>query len=200
MATELDFVMDNQKLAILGLFEYVDDLTRAIHDLKHHGYDDMVVFSPIPLHDVEHALEHGREKRPSTLAAAIKAFREKDIHVIRFTLLGGVLGALAAWALAIGTALSWPIPQGGMPIISLPPIGLITYELGSLGAALGSIAGFLYLSMLPTMKDEVYDISVGADRFGIAVKDLDAQTYEAVSKILTKCGAASVEEKVGVLR
>lgn len=200
MTTELEFEMEKDTRNILGLFAYVDDTIEAIHELKSAGFDDLVVFSPIPLHDVEHALEHDREKRPRGLAAAIKAVRKRDIHVLRFTLIGALLGVVGAWILMVGTALAWPIPQGGMPILALPAIGLISYEMGSLGATLGTIAGFLFLTKLPTMKDEVYDVAVASDKFGVAVKNVDSETVEAVRNIMTDCRAVSVEEKEGVLR
>ncbi len=191
---------DTGMRSVLGIFEYADDTVQAITDLRHAGFEELVVFSPIPLHDVEHALEHGKPKRPNTFDAGIKALKSRDIHVLRFTLLGLFGGVSLAWLLTFGTFLAWPIQQGGMPIISLPPIGLITYELGTLGAALGTVFGFIWLSKLPTMKDEIYDISLGSDKFGIAVKHVDSETIEAVSGILKKCQAVSVEEKVGILR
>lgn len=201
MTAELNFDPDKGMQKILGLFEYVDDTVDAIHKLKHAGFDDLVTFSPIPVHDIEHALEHGREKRPNTLAAAFNALvRERDIHVLRFTLVGMIAGIAGAWGLTFGTFLAWPIPQGGMPIISLPPIGLLTYEMGSLGAALGTIGGFLFLSKLPTMKDEVYDIAVGSDKFGIAVRNVHPEAIEVVRDIMEKCQAVSIEGKVGILR
>jgi len=200
MITEGELAVNENTQNILGLFDYVDDLIEAIHALKHAGFDDLVTFSPIPLHDVEHALEHGREKRPNTMAAMVKAVRDRDFHVVRFTLLGTVFGIIGALLLMIGTALSWPLPKGGMPILALPPIGLIGYEMGTLGAALGTIYGFLFLSRLPTMKDEVYDISVGSDKFGIAIKDLDSEKIEIAHRIMKDSHAVSVEERAGVLR
>ena len=200
MAIDTEFAVTGVKQHVLALFDYVDDMIDAINALKHAGFADLVTFSPIPLHDVEHALEHGREKRPNTMAAIIKAVRERDFHVVRFTFLGMLGGISLAWLLMFGTALAWPIPGGGMPIIALPPIGLITYEMGTLGAALGTIAGFLFLSKLPTMKDEVYDISVGSDKFAIAIKDLDSEQIEVARRIMTGFHAVSVEEKTGVLR
>lgn len=200
MTSEVEHDMKKDAQNILGLFDYADDTVDAINELQSAGYSDMVVFSPIPLHDVEHAIEHGMPKRAPGLAGAFKAFRSRDIHVLRFTLIGMFGGLMLAWLLTFGTALAWPIPQGGMPIIALPPIGLISYELGTLGAALGTIGGFLYMAKLPTMKDEVYDISVGSDKFGIALKNVDSETFVVAGNILKKCGAVSIEGKEGVLR
>lgn len=201
MTTELEFeTKSGMTRAVLGLFEYADDTVDAIHELKNAGFEDMVVYSPIPVHEIEHALEHGKPKRANTLAAGLKALKLRDVHVLRFTLFGMFGGIALAWLLAIGTAIDWAIPQGGMPIVALPPVGLITYELGSLGSALGTVFGFVWLSRLPIMKEEIYDISVGSDRFGIAVKNVDSGTSEMVQGILTECHAVSVEEKVGVLR
>ncbi len=185
---------------MMGLFEYADDTVDAIHELKNAGFDDLVVFSPIPVHEIEHALEHDQKKFIWSVKSIIEVVRNRNFHVLRFTLIGMVGGVSAALLLTFGTALNWPIPQGGMPIIALPPIGLITYELGSLGAALGTIGGFMYLSWLPTMKDEVYDEAVGSDRFGIAVKEVDPGTIEVVRNIMTECHAVSIEEKTGALR
>ncbi len=196
MTPEFEQEMKRDRRNILGLFSYVDDTIKAIHELRNSGFSDLVVFTPIPVHDIEHALDHGQKKRPRGLAAP----REREIDVIRFTLIGAILGVIGAWILSIGTALAWPIPQGGMPIIALPPVGLISYEMGSLGAALGTVIGFLFQTKLPTMKEEVYDVEVGCDKFGIAVQNVDPETIETVLKIMKSCLAVSVEEKEGVLR
>jgi hypothetical protein len=60
-----------------------------------------------------------------------------------FVLGGAFLGIVAGFSLASGTARLYPINTGGMPIVSLLPVGIVTYETMMLFAVLFSLAGLL---------------------------------------------------------
>lgn len=63
--------------------------------------------------------------------------------VLIAALAGAVLGGTAAFSLGAGTALAYPLPTGGMPIVSGPPLAIVTYEgtaLGLILATVGSVA------------------------------------------------------------
>ena len=72
-----------------------------------------------------------RSSAPSPLVHA----RRVGLPVVVWSLLGALLGGLVAFSLARWTALDYPLPTGGMHIVSGPPLGIVTYE----GAALGLI-------------------------------------------------------------
>ena len=75
---------------VMGIFYFVDDAADAVTALRQAGHKDLQVFSPVPHHEIEHALEQG----PS---------------LVRFiTLGGGILGATGGIALCYYSIISWP--------------------------------------------------------------------------------------------
>ncbi len=69
-------MMTEQTVFLLGIFTHFDTFLAALHRLKERGYEHITVFSPVPRHELEEVLEHGRSP------------------VRYFTLGGGFLGAL----------------------------------------------------------------------------------------------------------
>src|SRR3970040_1688363 len=96
---------------MLGVFDGVDTLIVAIEKLRGAGLKRLVVYSPAPDHKIQTA--------PHTGPTAVR----------RFTLVGGLTGAAAGFALPTWTALDWPLVTGGKPIISLPAWVIIGFEL-----------------------------------------------------------------------
>lgn len=103
---------------------------------------------------IDHAQEEVHPDAESVLAALAESRRAGDVleirssapspwihaerarvSVVAWSLFGGLLGGLIAFSLARWTALDYPLPTGGMNIVSGPPLGIVTYE----GAALGLI-------------------------------------------------------------
>ena len=85
---------------------------------------DIEVISAEPIHEIE-SLITGKSRLPI------------------FVLGGAFLGIAAGYFLASGTAQLYPINTGGMPIVSLLPVGIVTYEAMMLFAVLFSLAGLL---------------------------------------------------------
>jgi len=73
-------------------------------------------------------------------------------HIGAFALIGAALGAAAGFLLATLTALAYPLPTGGMPILSWWPIGIVTYETTMLGAVLATLVGLLAELRLPNLR------------------------------------------------
>ena len=82
-------------LSILAVFPAQDLLLKGIQDLKKSRHENFLVYAPVPHHDIEHLLH--RPKSPVRV----------------FTLLGGLTGFCAGWALTIGSALNYPLIVGG---------------------------------------------------------------------------------------
>lgn len=184
------------KKAMISVFTYVDDVVRAVEDLGHSGILDFETFGPIPSHDIEHAvmhLEELREKKPFLENAIDVVWRRRTFQVGRGTAVGAVLGVAAAWALFIGTKLMLSTQTGGMPVIPLPPMGLLSYEMGTLFATLGSLGAFLYLGRLPKSKLGNYDVLYSYDKFGILIESEDEEILKKGKEIVEKCGADSAE-------
>jgi len=161
---------------MLGIFDGVDTLIVAIEKLRGAGMKRLVVYSPAPDHNIEHALHEG----PSPVRL--------------FTLVGGLTGAATGFALPTWTSLDWPLITGGKPIISLPAWVIIGFELTVLFGALSTVLGLFIMARLPHRKPlVVYDPSFSADRYGLHVAPAADKAAEARS-ILRDAGAVEVRE------
>ena len=108
---------------------------------------DIEVISPEPIPEIE-SLIAGKSRLPV------------------FAIAGALTGAAAGFMLASTTARLYPISTGGMPIVSLLPVGIVTYETMMMFAVLFSLAGLLFEAGLPRMspvESELYsrDLSDG---------------------------------------
>jgi molybdopterin-containing oxidoreductase family membrane subunit len=159
----------------LGVFEEVDTAVKAIEELRDAGMKDLETYSPLPQHELEHALH--RPQSPVRL----------------FTLVGGLTGAATGFALAIWTSLDWPLIVGGKPIIALPPFVVIGFELTILFGALSTALGlFINARLGPSHRDHAYDPSFSMGNFGVLVDAPAGQGSEA-RQILEAAGAVEVQ-------
>ena len=166
---------------VLGVFADIDGAVEAIENLKAAGLKRIVTFSPMPSHDLEHAMEPP----------------QSPVRV--FTLIGGLTGAATGFALPTLTSLDWPLVTGGKPIISMPPMIIIAFELTILFAALSTIAGLFINARLPRSRANViYDPSFSAGHFGVFVA-ANGKGQQA-RDILQTAGAVSVREKAEEVR
>ena len=137
---------------VMGVFYFVDDVTEAVRTLRQSGHRDLRVFSPVPYHDVERAVEQG----PS---------------IVRWVTLGGALcGITGGFALCIYSVYSWPLVVGGKELVSLPPFVVIGYESMILLGGLANLFGMLALARLPEIRGSApWDPRFTEDRIGIWV-------------------------------
>ena len=137
---------------VLGVFYYVDDVTDAVRALRQTGHRDLRVYSPVPYHDIERALEQGQS-------------------IVRWVTLGGALvGITGGFALCIYSVMSWPLVVGGKELVSLPPFVVIGYESMILLGSLANLFGMLALTRLPEIKTSApYDLRFTEDRIGVWV-------------------------------
>src|SRR6266852_2300305 len=138
---------------VLGVFAYLDAAVDAIGRLKQGGHTDFTVYSPVPRHELESALE-------------------QPVSPVRmFTLIGGISGcAVGAW-LTLYMSYDWPIVVGGKPVGSIPPYVVIMFEMTILFGALATILGVLFNSLFAARRAGtiLYDARFTNDRFGIFV-------------------------------
>lgn len=161
---------------VLGAFAEVDAAVEAIEKLRAAGLRRIVTFSPMPSHDLEHALHPPQSP------------------VRMFTLIGGLTGAATGFALPTWTSLDWPLVTGGKPIISIPPMVIIAFELTILFAALSTIAGLFINARLPRARTQVvYDPTFSAGQFGVFVA-ANGRAQQA-REIMMRAGALSVRER-----
>ena len=139
-------------VGVMGVFSYVDDATEAVLALRQAGHRNLSIFSPVPYHQLEHAIE------------------QKSSLVRWVTFVGGLTGITGGFALCIYSVLSWPLVVGGKEAISLPPFVIIGYESMILLGGISNLLGMLALARLPqVMSLAPYDPRFTEDKIGIWV-------------------------------
>ncbi len=137
---------------VMGVFTYVDDAAGAVRALRQAGHANLSVFSAVPHHEIEAALEQ----------------RSSLVRWICFA--GGVAGLTGGFALCIYSVYSWPLAVGGKELVSLPPFVVIAYESMILLAGLFNLIGMLALGRLPQARSRApYDPRFTEDRIGVWV-------------------------------
>ena len=87
------------------------------------------------------------------LAHDLHAIGDKITSKVHWmAVLGAFLGGSALFSLVKFTSEAYPLPTGGMPIVSLPPAGVITFEGVAIGAILCTVGTVLYECGLPRLK------------------------------------------------
>ncbi len=147
---------------LLASFDYVDSTVDAIEELRESGLKAITAYTPYPEHMIEEAL----------------GYDQSPVRV--FTLVGGMSGAAAGFALASFTSLDWPLITGGKPILSMPTYVIIAFELAILFGVLSTLIGMFINSRLPYVKPMiVYDPEFSAGRFGLYVTTSEDRIGEA---------------------
>ena len=175
--------MSKSNQNILGIYTYVDVLVDAIKKLRAEGFENLRVFSPVPNHEIEDALDTGKE--PSKIKY--------------FTFCGAILGALVGVCFTVLTSIDWPIVTSAKPIVSIPPYMIIIFECMILIGGLSTFLGLLINSRL--RKDtppELYDERFSDNKFGILV-NCNPDDLEKIENILRDFGTDEVQVN-GVLK
>ncbi|MDR4493463.1 MAG: quinol:electron acceptor oxidoreductase subunit ActD [Nitrospirales bacterium] len=112
----------------------------------------------------------------------------------RITVIGGIIGIGVGIFFAAGTALLFPLVTGGKPIVSIPVVGIISYETMMLMAIVMTFLAttvkiaFIEQSGLPN------DPRIDEGAIGLSIQvGKDSATAQAISCILQEAGASEVE-------
>jgi len=174
--------MRRKRHLLFATFEDFDKARDAVTELKMLDLKEMVVeeielYSPIEHPEVEEILG--------------------DFHqpIQRFTFFGALTGALCAFLLvaAAGQAMFTVQPQGGKPVIPLPPAIVITYEGTILFGVLCTLAGFFIYAGLPRRMKKHYSQKVSEDHIGIEVQ-MKPEHIEKVRTAFKNSGALEIRE------
>lgn len=159
---------------VLGIFPYLDSTTNAIRQLRKAGFGDLTVYTPVPRHEIEEALQ------------------PKESPVRLFTITGGLLGALTGYGLASYASVAYPLVVGGKPLVHMIPYTVLAFELAVLFGSLATVLGLFVASRLPRLSFEAaYDPAFSSDRMGVFVRCSPDRTA-AAREILLKAGATEV--------
>jgi hypothetical protein len=157
---------------ILASYVHVDAAADAIRALKAKGYRDFTVYTPVPNVEIAQAVRH----------------RVSPVRL--WTLLGGLTGCAAGFALTLWMSYDWPLVVGGRPIGSVIPYVVIAFELTILFGAGATILGLLFHSWR-TKQTGPYDGRFTDDHIGIFVP-CPVERRPDVEELLQASGAEEV--------
>ena len=159
---------------VLGILKSPEDTVAAIHSLKGAGFSELEVYSPVPYHGIEEALDRG----PSIIRI--------------FTLIGCLIGASFAYFLQIWVAYDWPLVVGGKPFASIVPDTIIAFELNILLGGLFTVLSLMAFGMWGTRKGhDAYQPGFSGDLFGCVVSCHGNQIAQA-QDVLRRSGSTEV--------
>ncbi len=145
--------MNHATKTLYGLgaeFSSAAGLLEAAKKIYAHGFKKWDVYSPFPIHGMDHAMGFKRSR------------------VSLFSLIGGFTGLTTGFVLIYYTsALNYPLIVQGKPYFALEPSLPIFFELTILLTAFGTVLGLLLLTLLPRLHHPVFNW----DRFQRATDD-----------------------------
>ena len=159
---------------VVGVFTYLDDLVHAVEELKTVKFRDVTVYSPTPRHEIEHAVAPGISP------------------VRKFTLIGGLLGCMFGYWIAIWASDSWPLVVGGKAIASWIPYTIFGFEVMVLVGGLSTVFGMFALAGKPRLTQTVgYDPRFSHGSYGVWVA-CPPDRLAAAEDLLRRNGAVEV--------
>ncbi|GAB4473038.1 MAG: DUF3341 domain-containing protein [Thermoflexibacter sp.] len=169
--------MEKNKHFLVGIFGDQDDLLHGVEDIRKKGVKIYEVFTPFPVHGLEHALGYQRSWTPKA------AF------------MFGFLGTCLAIIMQVGMmVIDWPMVIGGKPYLAIPDFVPVTFELTVLLASYGMTLTFLFVKgYLPHKVPRIFDIRATDDKHVMAI-DLanNSLSEEQIRSILKDVHAEEV--------
>lgn len=166
---------------ILGLFRSVESAAGALEEAAAAGFHpkDLSAISSVPFPEGTLRVHPERGGLPwITFGAAW-------------------LGIAIGFSLAAGTALLYPLPTGGKPIVFLPAVGIVTFEAMMLCALAATVVGALFQMKLAPIKRKAYSPLVSDGQVGVLIRCLDEQAALRAEAILSRWGAQEIERYPG---
>ena len=167
-------------LPILGLFETADNAADAGDALKAAGVApkdyDFLTDAPYP----EGAFGE----------------RHESHRLYLFPFVGALIGLTVGILLTSMTQMAYPLVQGGKPILSLPPMAVVTYESTMLTAIAFTVIGIIFESRLPALKQGLYDTRITEGYIGVLV-NVEEDQLSQTQTLLTQAGAIDVVRQNG---
>ena len=166
---------------VIAEFDTPADLMHAAEKIRDSGFNKWDVFSPFPIHGMDHAMGL------------------KNSKVGWFAFCGGVsgytLGMIMIWWM---NAVDYPIIVGGKPMFS--PFGAFppSYELTILLGSFGAIAGMLFLNRLPRLHHPLLKHGrfrlATHDKYFLVIETADPKYSETETrKLLEATGSKRIE-------
>jgi hypothetical protein len=159
---------------MLGAFREIDAAVGAIEELKRNNLGAITVYTPTPRHEFDHAL-----KSPPS-------------PVRRYTLIGGLSGAIFGYWIAIWASEYWPLVVGGKAISTWIPYTIFSFELMVLVGGLSTVAGLFIHAGVPRLTMTVgFDPRFTRGDYGVWIQCAPEKLKDAEA-ILRRNGAVEV--------
>ena len=165
----------------MGLFRDVESSSRALQELAAAGIgpENLSAISSTPFPEGTFGVHPERGRLPwITFGAAL-------------------IGIGVGFSVAAGTALLWPLPTGGKPILSLPPIGIVTFEVMMLFGLIATFLGALFQMQLYRIKGRAYSPRVSDGEIAVLVRCLKTEMLPLAEDILGRSGAREIQRIPG---
>ena len=95
--------------------------------------------------------------------------------------------------ITVGTQLAYPMVTGGKPILSIPPMLVIFYEMTLLFSVIVTILGALFESRLPKIFMGAYDERIMTEGYIGVVVTVNESRIKKAEDTLKKSGAESTK-------
>jgi hypothetical protein len=169
------------KEVLFGLYNDEEELMSAVKSARADDLHVMDVFTPFPVHGLDHALE----------------LSESRLHVAGF--IYGAIGTLTSFlGMTWIFTRDWPIIFGGKPYWSVPAFIPIVFELTVLFASIGMVVTFYTIcGLAPGIENKILDDRITDDKFCLAFQTnglTDGEVQE-LKGFFQKTGAAEVHAK-----
>lgn len=173
--------MSKYKRLVIGVFDDDDVVVSAVKKIRANGTRIKDVFSPFPIHGLDHAL--GLKRTRISICSFL------------YGCTGFSLILLLTWYTMI---YDWPMDIGGKPSFAfyknLPAFIPVTFESTVLCAAHGMVITFFLRSkILPGVVPYVPDLRMSDDKFVVLMEAKTAEQAESFKSLLTQNGASEVK-------
>ncbi|AMQ57816.1 DUF3341 domain-containing protein [Algoriphagus sanaruensis] len=173
--------MERDTHFILGVYDDEDVLLHAVKEVRESGVKIHEVYSPYPVHGLEHVLGYKRSRLP------IAAF------------LFGLLGTSLALTMQFYMMkFDWPMIIGGKDHAAFPDFIPVSFEMTVLLAAFGMVGVFMVSSNLkPWAQPRIFDLRSTDDKhiMAIDIANNSAIEVEKIKEVLKSSGATEVNNK-----
>ncbi len=173
--------MEKDTHFILGVYDDEDVLLHAVEQVRGTGVKIHEVYSPYPVHGLEHVLGYKRSRLP------IAAF------------LFGMLGTTLALTMQFYMMkFDWPMIIGGKDHAAFPDFIPVGFELTVLLASFGMVSVFMISSNLkPWAQPRIFDVRSTDDKhiMAIDIANNSAIEVDQIKEILRSSGATEVNNK-----
>lgn len=175
MAFRLPMPRRREVPGVLASFEHIDAACDAIRALRKQGRRNLTVYTSHPNHEVEAAVGHTWSP------------------VRLFTLIGGLTGCTAGFAMTLWMSRDWPLVVGGKSVNTVVPYVAIAFELTVLIASLLTFLGMALLTFPRARKKVGFDPRFTDDRIGVFVPAAVSEAGD-LSTFFRDAGAVEVRD------